>query len=119
MAYEHYNTGLLYTVDHNYTEAVYAYHKFTRKIFRLLVLHSNNAQVFEAFLNIAVVDIRQSKYNDALNVIYKCLDIQLNIAGEENLNVATIYSSIGFIYDCQCKLELALHYLQKSLKIRL
>ncbi len=68
----------------------------------------------KSYNNIAIIYRKQGKYEEALEVYTKSLDIMTRIYGGDNhLDVAKSYNNIGNVYDSQGKYEEALEYSQK------
>jgi len=66
------------------------------------------------------IDLRlNSKYDEALEYLYKALDINLKTLGENHLDTAGNYNNIGSVYYYKKNYDKALEYYNKSLKIDL
>ena len=73
-----------------------------------------------SYNNVAIVYEAQGKYEEALEMHAKSLDIRTRILGGDNhLDVASSYSSIAVVNGRQGKYEEAFHLLEKSLDIRI
>ena len=80
----------------------------------------DSPDVAASYNNIAIIYKNQGKYEEALEVCTKSLDIKTRIYGGDNHpDVANSYLGIGNVYDSQGQYERALEYYQKSLDIRI
>jgi tetratricopeptide (TPR) repeat protein len=74
--------------------------------------------VAASYNNIAIIYKKQGKYEEALKVYTKSLDIKTRIYGGDNHpDVAKSYLGIGNVYDSQGQYERALENHQKALEI--
>ena len=72
----------------------------------------------KSYNNIGLVYDSQGKYEEALEMYTKSVDINSRIYGGDNhLDVAASYNNIGGVYYSQGKYEEALEYYQKDLDI--
>ena len=78
----------------------------------------NSIETTKIFNNLAVVMIYQGKYDEALELCSKALNILSNF-GENHTEVATSYNNIASIYNKQGKYDEALEIHFKALNIRL
>ena len=65
----------------------------------------------------AAVFQSQGKYDAALELYRKSLDIFIKVFGADHPSVATTYSNMGCVYNSQGKYEEALRLFEKSLAI--
>ena len=80
---------------------------------------SNLEQLSLFFQRIASQFYYNSKYDEALVYYKKCLDIELNSLGEDNLDVASSYNNIGLLWNKKGEYDKALEFYDKCFKIRL
>ena len=78
----------------------------------------DSPDVAASYNNIAIIYKNQGKYEEALEMYTKSLDIKTRIYGGDNHpDVATSYNNIGNVYNRQGQYERALEYYQKALEI--
>ena len=68
-------------------------------------------------LNTAVVDEKQGKYHEALELYHKAEKVFVAVYGHDHLDVASTYCNMGVVYEKQGLYEKALEYYQKDLEI--
>ena len=79
-------------------------------------LSRNHPQLATIYYNLGEI---YRNYTRALDSFYKSLDIFQEIYGYEHSHVANCFNNIGTVYRCLGKDDLALKYLNRSLRIKL
>lgn len=62
--------------------------------------------------------IRYAKYDDALVVAERCLELSIKLYGKNHSETATLYNNIGAVYDSKGDYDTALEKYNKALDIR-
>ena len=75
--------------------------------------------VAASYTNAGVVYASQEKYEEALEVLQKSLQIKNKLVGHDPMDVATSYMNVANVYDSQGKYEEALDMHRKSLDIKI
>jgi len=80
----------------------------------------DHPDVAASYNNIAIIYKNQGKYEEALELYTKSLDIKTRIYGGDNHpDVAASYTNIGVVYCRQGQYERVLEYYQKALEINI
>ena len=83
-------------------------------------MFGDHPDVAASYNNIASIYDDQGKYEEALDLFTKSLDIRTRIySGDNRPDVADSYSSIAVVNGRQGKYEEAFHLLEKSLDMRI
>lgn len=75
--------------------------------------------ISQSHYEIGNVYYHQGKYDDAIFMYEKSLQIQLPILGNNHSNIAGAYNNIGLVYYHQGKFNEAISMYQKAIKIQL
>ena len=75
--------------------------------------------VAASYTNAGVVYASQEKYEEALEMLQKSLQIKNKLVGHDPMDVATSYMNEANVYDSQGKYEEALDMHRKSLDIKI
>ncbi len=105
-----------------YDSSTFCYTK-AYNIYEYLYNQSHNKNIFEHILacenKIGWNLMKQGKYDNAIEILKKYLDLGLNILGEYNIEVAQCYNNIGVVNWAIGDYQTALKYFQQCLDIRL
>ena len=60
---------------------------------------------------------KYAKYDDALEIARRCIELSIKLYGEEHSDTASVYNKIGLVYDYKGDYDTALEYHNKALAI--